>query len=136
MVKTKKQSTNKQSFQSPTENNKITPLAADRTWNVIKEISAGRANQLADNKIEAERLYRLADESKKEFMINLIRNYQADGQEIFAEDVLTILTTMTLTLANELFEHNEEIMQIINTPETCILETGPHQTKNGPPLYT
>lgn len=114
----------------------FTPLMAERMWLFIKDVSAQRVKELNMDAKKSEQLYQLADKVKKDFINTTFPELTTDNGELVAEDILIVLTTMTLTLANEMFEQSDEIMEIMRTPDAEEQVVGkPVDPKFGNPLY-
>jgi hypothetical protein len=114
----------------------FTPLMAERMWLFIKDVSAQRVKELNADRKKSEQLYELADKVKKDFISTTFPQLTTDGGELLADDILIVLTTMALTLANEMFEQNDEIMEIMRTPDEEEQVVGkPVDPKFGNPLY-
>lgn len=108
------------------------PAMADKTWGMIKDIASNRAKELENDEVKTRRIFELAESAKREFVL---KNFPVlmDGETVLADDVLAVLTTMTLMIATEMFENNDDMMAFIKAP----IPTGvkPYHHKDGNPLY-
>lgn len=112
----------------------MTPLKTDRMCAILKDISAQRAKELGGDKQRVEQMSRLVEEAKGDFMDKVIPELMVDG-EVMADDILAILTAMALSLASEVFEHNDEIMLAINLPDENANIGKPMDIKKGVSIY-
>jgi hypothetical protein len=124
----------KKKCNSKTESPEFTPLKTERMWAVIKDISAQRIKELDSTPTQSTYLTVLADQAKDEFLTSLIPALTKRG-EVTAEDILSVLTLMGLSLANEMFEQNDEIMKVLNMPDEDDMVGMPYTSSDGAPRY-
>ncbi len=122
----------KQNTVKPKTKATMSPIVVDRLWDVVKEVAVNRAKTVENDSVKTRRIFEVAEAAKREFIIN---NYPAlmDGEQVMADDVLAVLTTMTLMIASDMFEGNEAIMAQLNAPTNNALK--PHTHTDGNPLY-
>jgi len=119
---------------SITTKDTLTAAKADKMWNVIKEISALRIKEIGKDKAKTEKMYALAEKTKAEVMESLVMSLY-DGEDIVADDILIVLTTMTILLAEEMFADNELITTFLNLPEPEAGKGNSSDCRAGAPLY-
>lgn len=111
----------------------FSPLMADRLWTIVKEVAANRAKELENDRGKTQRIFEVAESAKRDFIMKNYPSLMDPGGQLMADDVMAVLTTMTLLIANEVFEKNPEVMEVLRTPKTPCLK--PHSHRDGNPLY-
>lgn len=128
MTKPKKK-VNKEVAKSAVE---FSPVMADRMWSIVKDVAANRAKELEHDRSKTERIFVLAESAKREFIMKNFPQLMDNGS-IVADDVMAVLTTMTIMIANEIFESNPEVMEYVRANKDTHMK--PHSHKDGMPLY-
>lgn len=112
----------------------LTAAKADKMWNIIKEISALRIKEIGKDRAKTEKMYALAEKTKDEFLESIAISLY-EGDDVVADDILMVLTTMTMLLASEMFADNELITTFLNVPEPEVGTGNATDCRAGAPLY-